>query len=75
MSRERKTINLALPIDGIIVDTTVDPMMINLHTHGIKISVPVDAEMHKLMQRSVPKYRLVLEMQGDLFPESGDVEK
>lgn len=69
MPRERRTINLALPVDGVVVDTTVEPMVINLHTHGIKISVPVDAEMHKLMQHSVPKYRLVLEMQGELLPE------
>lgn len=47
-----------VPIDGVVIDTTVTPMEFNCYLHGIKISFPVDDDLHKLLQERPCEFRL-----------------
>lgn len=58
----KETVRAVIPVDGFIVDTTVDPMMINVHIHGVKISVPVNDEIRYLLQKRPAQFKLCLDV-------------
>lgn len=58
----KETVRAVIPVDGFIVDTTVDPMMVDVHIHGIKISVPVNDEIRYLLRKRPAQFRLCLEV-------------
>jgi hypothetical protein len=58
----KETVRAVIPVDGFIIDTTVDPMTVDVHIHGIKISVPTNDEIRYLLRKRPAQFRLCLEV-------------
>lgn len=51
-----------IPIDGVVIDTTVTPRTINLFLPGIRIVIPVTAEIEQQLRTKPRNYHLFLEI-------------
>ncbi|MGJ5120960.1 hypothetical protein [Bradyrhizobium oligotrophicum] len=60
-SQPRVTVRHDLPIEAVIIDTTVDPQTINLCFNGCRLSLPMSAEMQEQARAHPLQVKLILE--------------